>query len=486
MSQPERTRLRLPHWTAHPGFGVAALLAVAVLLIIHGEPQPSSRPSGKSVTVSGSASPPAQSRPILVIHEDRLELRRQGRVTTIVLPDHARPVSVMTHRNLSIALGEVAGRQRAYAIAPNLHINDLGFADAVVPAVEGTAAFIVETATVDPGQLPVPQQPYVSGSPSTQTSLTTNTNTNTPKDYLIRRFDSEARVASNYQALPPGTRIGTDTAVGLVVWKPLNLVFDGPVALEPLSAYATLIRPDGSERALGPVYPLASSGHDLLVWDVQRRQFGLMPLRYATSTATSTASPTASGSSGSPGPIAPSATGVGASGQSRPGRGAGSAASATPSATPTTVPGVRWFGQSRGFIVTGPAGFAPDDSAFAVYAQVGSRRRLVVAQVGATLTDQIEVLALSVPIQPTPSVSESAAPSGSSATATASPTPSPTAPIFTPDGFPIPAPLYPLWWSKRAIGVGTDGAVVSYQPGGTEASLLDLGVSGIESLADAP
>jgi hypothetical protein len=59
------SRFPLPRWTAHPGFAVVILFALAVLLIVHGEPQPSSRPSGKSVVVSGTASAPVSAPSVL-------------------------------------------------------------------------------------------------------------------------------------------------------------------------------------------------------------------------------------------------------------------------------------------------------------------------------------------------------------------------------------------------------------------------------------
>lgn len=483
-----RTRLRLPHWTAHPGFGVAALLAVAVLLIAHGEPQPSSRQSGKSVTVSGSPSQPTQSEPILVIHQGSAEAHQQGRTTRIALPADARALSVLTNRGLSVVLADVGDRQHAFAVTAALRVSDLGPADAVVPAVQPGASVIVESATVDPGRLPS------SSSTATTSTATAASPSGTPdapgatRDYLIRRYNARAQVDGQYEALPTGTRIGADTSVGIVVWRPLSLLFDGTLALEPLSAAATLIRPDGSARALGPVYPLAASPNDLLVWDVQRRQFGLMPLEYATSTATTVPSPSASTvvTETASGPHGVTTSGTGTRIPRSP---ADTPVQTRPSPTPTLVPGVRWFGQTRGFTVTGPATFAPDGSSFAVYAKVGSRRRLVVAQVGATLTDQIEVLALAPPAIP-PSPAASSSPSASTPAADGTTSPSPTisvnSPTFTSDGYPIVAPLSPLWWNKQVIGVGTDGTVVSYQPGGAQASLLDLGVTGIESLAQSP
>jgi hypothetical protein len=239
------------------------------------------------------------------------------------------------------------------------------------------------------------------------------------------------------------------------------------------------------------VYPLASTAQNLLVWDVQRRQFGIMLLTNVTSTATSTASPTGSGSR------TPSA---GASGRTESG-----STSAKPTPTPTAVLGTRYFNPTRGFTVTGPATFAPDGSAFAVYAQVGSRRRLVVAQVSAVLSDQIEVLALAVnTVSPSPAASASTTRSSSTAGTSTSQTssdqtssdqtsavttstgPSSSAPTFEPDGFPVPAPLQPLWWADQVVAVGSEGSVVGYRPGSDQASLFDLGFSDIQSLAEAP
>jgi hypothetical protein len=58
--------------------------------------------------------------------------------------------------------------------------------------------------------------------------------------------------------------------------------------------------------------------------------------------------------------------------------------------------------------------------------------------------------------------------------------------VFEADGFPIPAPLAPVWWKDQVIGVGTEGTVVGYRPGSGQATLLDLGVTAIQSLALAP
>jgi hypothetical protein len=59
-------------------------------------------------------------------------------------------------------------------------------------------------------------------------------------------------------------------------------------------------------------------------------------------------------------------------------------------------------------------------------------------------------------------------------------------PVLEPDSYPIPAPLPPLWWNGMVVGLGTDGTVIGYQPGRTQSSLLDLGLTGIQALAPAP
>jgi hypothetical protein len=461
-----RLRPRLPSWTAHPGFGVAALFAIAVLLIVHGEPQPSSRPSGKSVVVSGSPSPATDLPATMIVHGGILELHRQSGVRRITLPDHARPTSVLASGGLNVVLSVLDGRQRAYAITKNLAITDLGFADAVLPAA-GKAAVLVEAAIGDPGRLSDSQ---LSPSATVTSSPSSSARISGPpplRDYLIRRYDSSAHAVGAATALPTGMRAGADTNVGLVVWQPASRVFDGPIALEPLSARAVLLRTNGSQRPLGALYPLAATAKELLVWDVQGRRFGLMPLHWLTSTATTTASPS------------PSSTPTTGSARPKP----------EATATPTAVAGTRWFDHTRGFTVTGPAAFSQDGSSFAVYAQVGARRRLVVAQAGALPGNQIEVLALT-PSLGTISPSASAAATGTarttlSATSSASPSPTPSLPVFAPDGFPITAPSTPLWTAGQVIGVGSDGTVVSYTPGGDQAALLDLGVKDLESLAAA-
>src|SRR6185437_395114 len=149
-------RLRLPSWTGHPAFGVLVLLALAVVLIVHGEPQPSSRPSGTSVGVSGTASEAGALPPLLYLRDDHVELRQQGTVRTVRLPAGAVPLAVVAGRGLNVVLAAMEGRQRALAVDHRLVVHDLGLADAVVPTATGTAAVIVESALIDPGQLPEP------------------------------------------------------------------------------------------------------------------------------------------------------------------------------------------------------------------------------------------------------------------------------------------------------------------------------------------
>src|ERR1700712_5422700 len=125
-----RLRPRLPHWTSSPGFGVAVLLVLAVILIVHGEPQPSSRPSGTSVGVSGSPRVPATVPALLVIRPGLVESRQGHTVRRVRLRAAPRPLSVVTGRGLSVVLAALDGRQRAYAVQPNLAVRDLGPADA--------------------------------------------------------------------------------------------------------------------------------------------------------------------------------------------------------------------------------------------------------------------------------------------------------------------------------------------------------------------
>jgi|GEM_PF-2374512 len=491
-----RPRLRLPAWTSSPGFGVAVLLVLAVILIAHGEPQPSSRPSGTSVGVSGSPTVPATVPALLVIRAGVVESRDGSAVRRVRLPAAARPLSVVTGRGLSVVLAALDGRQRAYAVQPNLAVSDLGRADAVIPAATGRAAVLVETGLTEPGKLVpgVPADPIETATPSPSGSPTGPPEL---RDFAVQRYDATARRVGISQFLPAGTRVATDTAVGLVVWKPVNRVFDNGVALEPLSAVATLIRPNRSLRQLGPVHPLAADASDLLVWDVSARRFGLMPLRYATSTVTTT--PSASGGSQSSGGSGGVPTGTATASGS-------ASASASPSASPSTVAGVRWFFPTRGItVVTGPASFDPDGSAFAVYAQVGSRRRLMVAQRKNVGTDRVEVLALvqppspssqpvrsSTPGQPGPSVTVSgsstvgATGTGPSGSASSSPGRSAAAPALQPDGFPIQAPLTPLWWNGQVVALGPDATVVGYRPGSDQASLLDLGPEDLQAIAELP
>jgi hypothetical protein len=490
-----RPRLRLPPWTGSPGFGVAVLLVLATVLIAHGEPQPSSRPSGTSVGVSGSPKVPVAVPALLVVRAGVVESRQGHTVRRVHLPAAARPLSVVTGRGLSVVLAALNGRQRAYAVRPDLAVHDLGPADAVVPAATPAAAVLVETGLTEPGKL-IPGAGTVTASRSPSASPTA---TGPPelRDFAVQRYDAAGRRVGISQFLPTGTRIATDTAVGMVVWKPVNRVFDNGVALEPLSAAAMLIRPNRSVRQLGPVHPLAADATNLLVWDVPARRFGLMPLRYATSTATSTASPSASGSS--PRGSAPGGSSAGRSGSA--------SATASPTASPTAVAGVRWFSPTKGItVVTGPASFDPDGSAFAVYGQVGPRRRLIVAQLKDLGTDRVEVLALVQPpapsSQPAPSgqsrsgpsvtvsgsrtVGSTGSPSGASGTATSSKSATPSTPALQPDGFPLPAPLAPLWWNGQVVALGTDATVVGYRPGSSQASLLDLGADDLQAIAELP
>ena len=499
-------RLRLPHWTAHPGFGVAALFALAVTLIIHGEPQPSARDNGRSVVVSGAPLAPPDLPPTLVIYKDTLEYRQRSSVRHVALPRGEIPTQVLTSRGLSIVLAVALGRQRAYAVSKSLAVTDLGYADAMLPAVAGRAAVLIESALASPGLVSRPSP--AATETSSRSTATSPAESGPPalRDFGIRRYDASGHALGPISALPAEMRAAADTAVGLTVWQPVNRIFDGAVALESTSAAAVLIRPDGSLRRLGPVHPLAASSRDLLVWDVERRQFAAMPLRYVTANSTRTVGPSASGST---------------------------TANPSPQPTPSTVAGTRYFNPTRGFVVTGPASFSPDGSAVAIYAQVGNRRRLVVTDVGTEVpANQIEVLALATPaVKPSPAVTGSSSTgvsgrsttgpsgrstsgssggstsgsSGGSTSGSAAPGSSSTSPsagasttlsttastaasteAFEPDGFPIPAPLTPVWWNGEVIGVGSEAAVVGYRPGSGQASLLDLGISGIQSLALGP
>lgn len=460
------------------------LLALAVFLIARGEPQPSSRPSGTSVAVSGTSSAPRGQLPTLVvIRGDQVERVRGEAARVIPLPDHALPRSLLTSRGLTVVLALVDGRQRAFAITAKLVVSDLGFADAVLPAVRADSAVIVESALVDPGTVPVPT---ATPSPTDSTVVDGSTSSSEPprqpplRDFSYRRYDADGNAVQAMTVLPAGFRVAVDTPVGLTVWQPVNRVFDNGVEQESLSAAARLIRPDGSERLLGPVHPLASTASTLLVWDVLDRRFGMMPLEYVTSTATSTASASASASRSHA-------------------RSTGPSGSASASASPTVVAGTRWFLPTRGMLlVSGPASFNADGSAFAAYAQVGARRRLVVAQLKNLGTDQVEVLALSLPEAKT----SSAAPAGSGTASgsvpaasgesgagggSASASASMTAPALTATGFPVPAPLTPLWLGDTTVvAVGLDSTVIGYKPGSTLSVQLDLGLTDIRSLAVAP
>jgi hypothetical protein len=468
-----RARLRLPSWTAHPGFGVAVLFALAVILVIHGEPQPSSRPSGTSVVPSGTETAPVSPPALLEIRKGVIEWRLNSAARDIPLPDGARPRTLVTSGGLSVALATVGDRQHAYAITRELRVTDLGLADGVIPAASAGAVLIIETALTDPGAVMQPDT-SASGSPSAETSGTTQPGNTPPllRDFRIRRYDAAAKQIGPSSLLPTGMRLATDSPVGLVVWQPAKRVFDAGVPIEALSANAALIRPDGSLRSIGAVHPLAASAQDLLVWDVKTREFGLMPLRYVTSNATTTES------------AAASATSAASSSAAR------ESVTPSPTVSPSTVAATRWFLPTKGFVVTGPASFKPDSSSFAVYAQVGMRRRLVVADVSKVGTDQVEVLALVQPnVKSTASASATATiPNPTSGATGTSPPKSqtPSIPAFEPDGFPIGAPLWPLWWGDLVVGLAPDGAVIGYQPGTDQAALLDLGVTGIESLAAAP
>ena len=461
---------------------MAVLLVLAVILIAHGEPQPSSRPSGTSVGVSGSPTVPTAVPALLVIRAGVVEAREGRSVRRVLLPATARPLSVVTGRGLSVVLAALDDRQRAYAVQPNLAVRDLGPADAVIGAATGPAAVLVETGLTEPGKL---VRGATGAATASRTPSASPTATGLPdlRDFAVQRYDSAGRRVGISKFLPAGARIAADTAVGLVVWKPANRVFDKDLVLEPLSAAATLIRPDGTLRQLGPVHPLAADATNLLVWDVPLRRFGLMPLRWATSTATSTASPSASGSR------SPSRSSAARSG------------AASASATPTAVAGVRWFSPTRGIsVVTGPASFGPDGSAFAVYAQVGARRRLIVAQLENVGTDRVEVVALVKPPAPsstargrgpglsgpTVTVSGSSTVPATGAPSSASRSASPSAPALQPDGFPIQAPLTPLWWNGQVVALGADATVVGYRPGSNEASLLDLGPEDLQAIAEMP
>jgi hypothetical protein len=488
----------LRNWTRHPGFGVLVLLALAVALIWHGEPQPSSRPSGTSVGVSGTASPAGSATGLLVLRDGQVELLRQRRVARLIpLPHGAEPRSLITNHGLTVVLAVLDDRQRAYGITSKLAVLDLGYADAVLPSVQGSAAVIIEAALVDPGR---PEPPVASTSTSASASPAGSAglpgsagsagspgeSSSRPLpgpppllDYSIRRYDSTGQLTEPPDRLPRGYRAAVDTPVGLVVWQPVNRVYDSGVIQESLSASALLIRPDASRRPLGPVHPLAVADNQLLVWDVVLRRFGMMPLRYVTSTATTTASPSESAT---------------------PSRTATLTGSVKPRPTPTAVAGTRWFLPTRGMLlVTGPATFSADGSAFAVYAQVGSRRRLVVAELKDIGTDLVQVLVLNqppprssgTPSSPLPSGSSLVLPSpsgtGSPGSSSPSASVSPTVPVLEPDGYPIPAPTAPVWLSdNQVVAVAQDGTIIGYRPGNVQSAELDLGVTAVRALAPAP
>ena len=497
-------RARLPRWTKQPVFGVLVLLVVAVVLVIHGEPQPSSRPSGTSVVVSGTPTVPATSPDLLLVAEGRLYARVADRLHAVALPAGVVGTSVVSSRGLNVLLGVQDGRQHAYAITKSFAVRDLGYADAVLPAAGSTAAVWIETALVTPGLLP---EPSATASPTSKATGVSGGGADDEgaddggsgndgmdgddgqpplRDYLIRRYDAAGHPVGEPVLLPPGSRAAVDTAVGLVVWQPTNRVFDGDVARESLSAEAALLRPDHSIRLIGAVQPLAASSSELLVWDVAHRRFGLMPLRYVTATVTTTASAAAT-------TTASAATGD------------ASASSMRPRPSPSTVAGTRWYEPTRGFVVTGPAAFNADGSAFAVYAQVGARRRLAVALPTNAGSDRVDVLALNEPASKSSRPPGTAAASSSgagSAVATAAPAAagSQTASAsgsadspatgsgadddgIAPDGFPLSAPLMPLWWQDSVTAVGADGRVVNYTADTRTSVALDLGIAGIQSLA---
>ncbi|MCW2541694.1 MAG: hypothetical protein JWN95_3419 [Frankiales bacterium] len=486
MTTHTRLRLRLPRWTAHPGFGVAVLLVLAAVLIVHGEPQPSARDNGRSVVVTGSPSAPVDPVAGLVVHGGKVEWRLRDQVRPVTLPRGAVPGEVITSHGLSVVLAVLKDRQHAYAVRRNLQVIDLGFADAVIPSVAEGTAVLVESAVQDAGAVgpegaEPPPTPSTSNtnraSPSDSSSTSAPRNDPPPlRDFYVQGFSAAGQPVGGLLALPTGMQAAVDTAVGLVAWKPVNRVIDAGIPGESLSAAATLIRPDGSTREIGPVHPLAASDRDLLVWNVSSRQFGLMPLNYVTATETSTASPS----------VTPTETKSG-SGEETP----------KPKPSPSTVAGTRWFNQTRGLVVTGPASFGPGDSAFAVYALVGNRRRLVVSNVGDARAEQIEVLALAQPTSsaspsastsatPSVSVSVSVSVSPSDTTSSASASATVGAPVFHPDGFPISAPLIPIWWGSQVVAVGNEGTVAAYEPGSGKAVELDLGTTDVVSIALAP
>jgi hypothetical protein len=153
-------------------------------------------------------------------------------------------------------------------------------------------------------------------------------------------------------------------------------------------------------------------------------------------------------------------------------------------------------------LVTGPAAFSAHGAAFGVYAQVGSRRRLVVAQL--KNLDQVQVLVLNQPpakssavpsgsslVLPSPNGSGAGSSvSGSSVSGSAgssSAAASSTAPALEPDGFPIPAPATPLWLAAdQVVGVAQDGSVIGYRLGSLQSAQLDLGVADVRALAPVP
>jgi hypothetical protein len=346
-------------------------------------------------------------------------------------------------------------------------VHDLGFADAVIPAVTGRAVIIVETAVIGPGLVTESMAP-ITGSPTASTSGSSansgSTQSQPPlRDFAVRRFDAAGRALGTATGLPAGMRVATDSAVGLVVWQPANRVYDSGLPLEALSADAMLIRPDHSLRRIGAYHPLSATGTSLLIWDVKSRRFGLVPLLKITETKRIT-----------------TATPAGTTGSKSP----------EPTKSPPPLEGVKWFAPTRGFLVTGPASFSPDSASFAVYAQVGGRRRLIVAQLRYLGTDQVDVLALAQ-TEPSPTALETRSPAARSSARGTNPdgtsSSSGTAAVaFDREAFPITAPLAPSWWKDTLLAVAADGNLIGYQPGNKQASLLDLGLGDLESLALFP
>ena len=143
------------------------------------------------------------------------------------LPAGARPLSVVTGRGLSVVLAGLDGRQRAYAGQRNLARARPG------PRRRGgarrrpaAAAVMVETALTDPGRAGR-RRPTASGRRPDRESAH-QLRPGRPgqpelRDFAVRRYDSAGqRGRACSQFLPAGTRVAADTAVGLVVWQPVN------------------------------------------------------------------------------------------------------------------------------------------------------------------------------------------------------------------------------------------------------------------------